>query len=288
MKNPGPGQRARRLQALTLALTVVLTVGLGGILYLSATSIPYLAVSPSTDPVFGSLNSCLLAAVPERVGFAVSRDVQRAAAWSPTRLVECAGTPPVATSWAMGSITLASYDGAGALWIANGATDGGPHGLLRLEQGVFVERGAFTPAAMVGTATGVVALDPEGRLVAVDGAGAVSATRELPMQRNVTLVASGDGTLVALHGGGRFAVINATTLESTPAEVPCAVAHVWWRPAVPLVLVECVDLAIEVNALDSQSALMDPRRRTRSVLSGPGGVYVTACDVLPCSTEAPR
>jgi hypothetical protein len=273
---------------LTLALTVALAVALGGILYLSITSIPYLAVSPTTDPVFGPLNACLLGAVPERVGFAVSRDVARATAWSPTKLVECAGTPPVATTHALGSVTLATYDGTGALWVASGATDGGAHGLLRLEHGAFVERGSFAPAAMVGTATGVVALDPEGRLVALDGNGAVTATRELPMQRSVHLVTSGDGAMVALYGGGKFAVVSATTLASTPAEVPCPVSHVWWRPKLPLVLVECVDMAVEVNVLDSTSALMDPRGRTRSVLAGPGEVFVTSCDVLPCSSDPPR
>lgn len=286
--SPQLGQRARRLQALTLALTVALAVGLGGILYLSVTSIPYLATSPSTDPVFGALNTCLLGAVPERLGFAVSRDLTRATAWSSSRLVECAGTPPTPTVHPLGGVTLGTYDGTGALWVASASLDGGPRGLLRLEHGQLVERGALAPTAMAGTASGVVAVDGDGRLVSLDGSGAVSATRELPMQRGVHLVVNAEGTLVAVHGGGRFAVVDATTLASTPAEVPCAVAWVWWRPAVPLVLVECVDLAVEVNVLDSQSALMDPRRRTRSELSGPKGVYVTSCDVLPCSTEAPR
>ena len=284
-----PGRdRARRLQALTLALTVALAVALGGILYLSVTSLPYLATSPTTDPTFGTLNACLLAAVPERVGFAVSRDVTRVAAWSPSKFVECAGAPPVATAFELRGVTMATYDGTGALWVASAEPDGGARGLFRLEGGAFVARGTFAPAAMVGTARGVLALEPEGQLISLGADGAVSATRALPMQRNVQLVASGDGALVALFGGGRFAVVNAVTLESTAAEVPCPVQQVWWRAEGPLLLVECVDLAIEVNALDSRSVLVDPRRRTPSVLSGPGGVYVESCDVLPCSVEAPR
>ncbi len=281
-------QRARRLQALTLALTVALAVALGGITWLSVTSLPYLASSPTTDPTFGALNACLLGSVPERLGFAVSRDTKRASAWSPRQLVECAGAPPVSTSHALTGVTLAAYDGTGALWVASSSNDGGPHGLLRLEAGQFIERGAFAPSAMVGTAAGVLALDAQGQLIALAADGAVSATRALPLQRNVTLVADASGTLVALFGGGRFAVINAVTLESTPAEVPCPVSHVWWRPSSPLLLVECLDLSVEVNALDSQSALVDPRQRTPSVLSGPTGVYVQSCDMLPCTAEAPR
>ena len=64
--------RARRLQAWTLGLTAVLAVGLGGVVWLSASTLPYLAVSPGTDPVFGPHNTCLLASVTERLGFAVS------------------------------------------------------------------------------------------------------------------------------------------------------------------------------------------------------------------------
>ncbi len=62
----------------------------------------------------------------------------------------------------------------------------------------------------------------------------------------------------------------------------------WWRAGAPLLLVECVDLALEINALNSESALAQPRRRIPATLVGPGGQYVTSCDVLPCTVEAPR
>jgi hypothetical protein len=278
----------KRLQAVTLAVTVVLAVALGGIIYLSVTSLPYLATSPTTDPSFGALNACLLTAVPERLGFAVSRDGARVAAWSPRQLVECAGTPPVPTTFPRTGITQATYDGSGALWVASSSGDGGPSGLLRLEEGQFVERGPFSPAALVGTARGVVGLEPSGQLIALSANGEVSATRALPFTRNVQLQVSSDGALVAIFGGGRFAVVDAITLKSTPAEVPCPVEHVWWRANAPLLVVECVDLALEVNALNSESALAAPRRRIPSTLVGPSGVYVQSCDVLPCSVEAPR
>ena len=279
----------KRLQSLTtLAVTVALAVALGGITYLSVTSLPYLATSPTTDPAFGALNACLLGAVPERLGFAVSRDATRVAAWSPRQLVECAGTPPVPITFPRTGITQATWDGTGTLWIASGGVDGGPSSLLRLEGDQFVERGAFSPAALVGTAKGVVALEPSGQLIALSAAGEVSATRALPSSRNVQLQVSSDGALVALFGGGRFAVVDAVTLQSTPAEAPCPVEHVWWRAGVPLLVVECVDLALEINALNSESALAPPRRRIPSTLVGPTGVYVQSCDMLPCSVEAPR
>lgn len=278
----------KRLQSLTLVVTVGLAVALGGITYLSVTSLPYLATSPTTDPVFGAHNACLLSAVPERLGFAVSRDGASVAAWSPKQLVVCSGTPPTATLFPSTGITQATWDGAGALWIASGGVDGGPSALLRLEGGAFIERGAFSPAALVGTAHGVVGLEPSGQLIALSTTGEVSATRALPSSRGVQLQVSGDGALVALFGGGRFAVVDAATLQSTPAEAPCPVQKVWWRAGSPLLVVECVDLSLEVNALDSQSALLEPRRRFPSTLVGPGGTYVQSCDVLPCTVEAPR
>lgn len=273
---------------MTLAVTVVLAVALGGIIYLTATSLPYLATSPTTDPTFGALNACLLPAVSERLGFAVSRDAKSVAAWSPRQLVVCAGAPPSPTAFPLTGITQATWDGMGALWVASAPMDGGPSHLLRLEGESFVERGAFAPAALVGTAQGVVALEPSGQLIALSAEGEVSATRALPTSRNVALQTSGDGALVAISGGGRFAVVDAVTLKSTPAEVPCPVQHVWWRPGLPLLVVECFDLSLEVNALNSQSALVEPRRRVPSTLAGPAGMYVQSCDVLPCTAEAPR
>lgn len=280
--------RSQRLQLITLALTGVLTAALGGIIYLSITSIPYLAVSPSTDPAFGKLNACLLAAVPERIGWAVSRDVKTAAAWSTNTLAVCAGDEPTATTHALNGVTLGAFDGAGALWVSQSGGDAAGARLLRFDGKEFVERGAFAPAALVGTANGVVALETQGQLIALSANGAVTATRELPMQRGVHLVANSEGTHLALFSGGKFAVIDAKTLESTPAEAPCPVTWVWWRVGSPLLLVECVDISIEINALDSRSTLLEPRQRIRSVLSGPSGVYVQSCDVLPCSATPPR
>ncbi|MBL8915636.1 MAG: hypothetical protein JNM17_33365 [Archangium sp.] len=289
--------RSQRLQLITLALTGVLTAALGGIIYLSITSIPYLAVSPATDPAFGRLNACLLAAVPERTGWAVSRDLSTAAAWSTNKLVVCGGVDPrspagspaevIAAPHALTGVTLGAFDGSGALWISQSGGDTESPRLMRFDGKQFVERGHFAPAALVGTANGVVALETQGQLIALAADGAVTATRALPLQRGVHLTVNSEGTHLALFGGGKFAVIDAKTLESTPAEAPCPVSWVWWRPGSPLLLVECVDIAIEVNAIDSRSTLLEPRQRIRSTLSGPTGVYVQSCDVLPCSATPP-
>jgi hypothetical protein len=277
--------RSQRAQLITLIVTGALTVALGGIIYLSVTSIPYLAVSPSTDPAFGKVNACLLAAVPERTGFAVSRDLKRAAAWSTNKLVVCDEGGP--TTHALTGVTLGTWDGTGALWIAQAAGDVDSPKVLRLEGTSFVERGAFAPAGMVGTLNGIVALEPQGQLIALSSDGAVTATRTLPLQRLVHLAVNSEGTHLALFGGGKFSVIDAKTLESTPAEAPCPVSWVWWRPGSPLLLVECVDIAIEINAIDSRSTLLEPRQRIHSMLTGPTGVYVQSCDVLPCSATPP-
>lgn len=271
-----------RAQQVTLALSVVLAVSLGAIVYFAVTSLPYLAVSPSTDPRFGALNSCLLPAVPERVGFAVSRDATKAAAFSTSKLVECAGTPPVATTHERAGVTLAAYDGTGALWVAT------REALSRLEDGAWVEKGHFATSALVGAAFGVVALHDDGTLAALKSDGSVSGTRQLPDARGVRLAVNADGALVAVWGGGKLSIVNSVTLEPTRAEVACAVREVWWRPEPQLFVAACFDVTVEVNAFTSESALLQARRRAPSALVGATGDYVTGCDVLPCSVEAPR
>lgn len=279
-------ERGRRLQAVTLALTVVLGVALVGIVYFAVTSLPYLATSPSTDATFGPLNACLLQALPERVGFAVNRDDTRVAAWSTSAVVVCAGSPPAPRRFELPGVTLGTWDFSGGLWLARAPLDGGAASLQHLEDDHFVERGQLAPTAMEGTAHGVLLLDAQGQVLAVGPDGSVLASRQIPLERRVTLVSNATGSLVALFGGGRFAVINTATLASTPAEAPCPVEYVWWRPEEVLLVAQCLDLVVEINALDSRSALLEPRQRTKSVLSGP--VYVERCDMLPCTAEAPR
>lgn len=281
-------RRPPRRVARPLALTVALAMALGAIVYLSVTSLPYLAASPTTDPAFGALNACLLEAVPQRVGFAVSADATRAAAWSPTHVAECAGTPPAPATFLRPGVTLGAYDRAGALWLAAPGRDGGAASLLRLEQGQLVDRGALAPTALVGTARGVLALDASGQLVSVSGEGDVLAARALPGPLAVQLAASADGALVSLVGEGRFAVVRVDTLEQTPTRASCPVQRAWWRPGTARLVVECADLALDLDALSSEGTLADPARRAPSVLLGAAGLYAQPCDQLPCSAEPPK
>lgn len=281
-------RRPPRRAGKPLALTVALAMALGAIVYLSVTSLPYLAASPTTDPAFGALNACLLEAVPQRLGFVVSADATRAAAWSPGHVAECAGTPPAPTRFEVPGVTLAAYDREGALWLAGPPRDGGAPVLRRLEGGLLVEKGALTATALAGTARGVLALDAAGQLVSVSTAGDVLATRALPGPRAVTLAVSADGQLASLVGDGRFAVVRVDTLEQTPTRASCPVLRAWWRPGTARVVVECEDLALDLDALGSEGTLVDATRRVPSVLLGPAGLYVQACDQLPCSAEPPR
>ncbi|MBL9039231.1 MAG: hypothetical protein JNG84_11995, partial [Archangium sp.] len=76
-----------RVQPVTLVLSMALAATVVSLLYLAVTSLPYLSTSPTADPTFGTVNACLLRAVPSRVGFAVSFDAGSAAAWNHERLV---------------------------------------------------------------------------------------------------------------------------------------------------------------------------------------------------------
>ena len=55
--------------------------------------------------------------------------------------MECAGTPPVATTHERAGVTLAAYDGTGALWAAT------REALFRLENGAWEEKGRFATSA---------------------------------------------------------------------------------------------------------------------------------------------
>ena len=62
---------------------------LGGIIYLTSTSLPYLEMSPTADPTWGAINACLLREVPQRVGFTVDATHTEAAGWNGEHLAAC-------------------------------------------------------------------------------------------------------------------------------------------------------------------------------------------------------
>ena len=279
---------------MTLLLSVALAVVLGTLIYFAVTSLPFLAVSPTSDPTFGRINECLLAAVPSRVGFAVSRDARRALAWSSDLAVECVDGEPAAakTVWKVGGVVDAAYDGEQRLWLAVHAEDS--TNLQIMEPGGPRPIGKVAPQHLVGTAVGVVVLEPGGRLVSVHADGAVGGLVDLQPMENVQLTASADGARVALVVGGGMYVFEAASLAKLRGEAPCDLEYLWWLrdeadtgPTRHHAQLACGPeaswgLTIDVDS-NAQEKATPPRER--AVLAGPRGPYVRRCDMLPCTAE---
>ncbi len=281
----------RKNQSTTLLLTFGLAATLGVLLYFSTTSLPYFAASPTTDPVFGEVNACLLQAAPSaRVGFAVSKDAKSAAVWSNRHLVRCSGA--VATEWPIAGIAAAAFDGAGRLWAASGAADAGDARLLVFEgSGTPVVRGDTRPAQLVGVDDGIVALEPSGRLISVRGDGAVSGLVDLRAAPTAQLTASGDGQRVALVAHGGLYVFDSHTLEKIRAEASCPVEFLWWSRVGHRAVLSCGPDASWALFIDVDSGHQDTapdHRRVHSELAGPQGPWVQPCDGLPCTATEPE
>jgi len=282
-------RRRPQSNLLTLALSVALAVTVGAIVYLATTSLPFLAVSPTSDPTFGALNECLLSAAPQRVGFAVGRDARRAAAWTNDEVVECREGEAAAVVKLPGA-TVGAYDGRGRLWVAARGPDAGATGLFLLKGGEAHAVGELSPQALAGTREGVVALEPSGRLVAFSGDGAVTATRTVAQAGDAALSTSGDGQRAAVRVGGGLVALDATTLEVVRAEAPCAVERLWWLKGGHRVLVGCgpgESWALVLDVDTGQSEAAPARARVEALLVGPEGPWVRPCDVLPCTAEEP-
>lgn len=273
----------------TLLLTVALAVALGGIVYLAVTSLPYLAVSPTSDPTFGDLNHCLLELVPERVGFAVSRDAKAAAAWSSDQLAECR-TGEAGRTWQVRGVTIGAYDASARLWVATAAPDAGSSRVSIIVNDTFQERGTLAAQAIVGTASGVVVLESTGRLAALAYDGSVTGVYELKSARGAVLSSSADGERVAVAVDRGLFALDARTLKELRAEAPCEVNGLWWLRGGHRALLSCgADEAFALT-LDVDTGAQDPapaRARARSVLAGVDAPYVQACDVLPCTADEP-
>jgi hypothetical protein len=275
-----------------LLLTVALAVALGFIVYLAVTSLPYLAVSPSTDPAFGSLNACVLNTLPERTGWALSRDAQRLAAWSSDSLVICGSAQQTPErTWRQPGVTAGAFDAQGALWVAAQPSDAAGATLWVLEGSAAARPMTSTLAVqtLAGTSHGVVVLEATGRLTALDVAGAVAGAAELPPGdfRAATLHASADGERVAVVVGGGVFVLDAS-LHLLRAEAPCTVESMWWLADGHVALLQCsgtLTLRYDVDTAHADAA--PSRARVPSTLVGPAPLWAQPCDMLPCSAEPP-
>lgn len=274
---------------MTLLLSVALAATLGVLVYFSVTSLPYLAVSPSSDPTFGEINGCLLHAVPSaRVGFAVSPDLTSAAVWSNALIARCTGA--VERTWPIPGVTQAAFDGKGRLWAVSGALDAGSARVLLLEGDFPQERGDARPAHLVGTEDGVVALEASGRLIAIKADGAVGGLVDLKPMLDAVLSASADGRRVAITASGGIFVFESSTLLRVRAEAPCDVEFLWWLREGHRTLISCGPRTSWALFLEVDTGVQDiapARGRIRSVLAGPGGPWVQPCDVLPCTAVEP-
>jgi hypothetical protein len=289
-------RRRPRAPGPSLLVSLALAATVGGTIYLAVTSLPYLALAPTTDPVFGAMNECLRAAVAERVGFAVSADLAQAAAWSTDQLARCrgdgdGGVSGSAEGWSLTGLTLAAFDDDGRLWTAQREPDGGRPVIAVFDGSHRRTLGEARPAAMVGTATGVVLFEAPGRLVALVADGTIPALRDLPPTREPMLSRSADGTRVALVHGGGFSIFDAHSLAVVTSQAPCDVEFLWWRPGGHEVILSCGPgaswgLRVDTN-VDRQEALT-AAPPVRAFLAGPRPVWVQACDGLPCSAPAPE
>lgn len=295
----GGGRRKLLLSPVwTFLLSVAVAAGIGIILYLVTTSLPYLASSPTTDPVFGELNQCLIDTLAEpRVGFAVSADGTQAAAYGGASLALCQGQgrdggKAAGARRALRGISLAAFDFSGTLWVAVERKGVGEQGLWRLGKGGALERvGEFAPVALVGHAGGVVGLDASGRLLSMSGAGAPLGVAQLPTAPvgAVQLSVNADGTLVAAVAGGGLFLFRAHDLARVRAEGPCGVEFLWWRGEADRAVVSCAPKGSWALELGTNGALTPApsRERTPSALVPLRGVYVQPCETLPCSAPEP-
>ncbi len=283
----GARDRQRSMALATFMLTLVSAAVLGGIIYLTSTSLPYLAMSPTADPTWGAINACLLREVPQRVGFTVDATHTEAAGWNGEHLAACRIEGTVFTP-AVSAVASAAFDRTGHLW----ALAGQPTHLLFFKSLAPVDLGEVNAIRLVGTATGVITLDPQGELRSIDATGAVLGVAHLPLPwvNDVALSTSGDGERLAAVAQHQAQLFDVSTLRALPHPAGCDVEFLWWLAGGHQALLQCAPtgslfLTLEADTGDTNSAPAGPR--APSVLSGPQGPWVESCDTLPCTAKPP-
>ncbi len=285
---------------MVLAASLLTAGALGLVVYATSTSLPYLASSPTTDPSFGRLNACLTAALPsERLGFAVSPDARRAAAFGRGKLVLCEEQDghPASRTLDLFGVRDAAFDFHGALWLATeptGPDASGGHGaaLWWVAQGEPVRIGDLSPIALAGHADGVVALEQTGRLVSLASPSEVTGHALLPSPptEEVHLSTDASGTRVALVAGKGVFAYRAKDLLPLRAEGPCEAEYLWWSTEPAKAVVSCApgaSWALTLDVASGEREAAPARARIRSTLAPKARLYVQACEHLPCSAPAP-
>lgn len=276
------GKLSRALGPRSWALSLIIAAALGLLIAVATTSLPYLVSSPTTDPHFGALNHCLIAALQgPRLGWAVSPDASRAATFGARAVALCGkGGPPIVFS-APGA-TAITFDGEGRLWVAAGEQ------LLRQEAEQLVPMGDFAPVALAGHAAGVLALDAEGQLLSISPQGEVLGQARLP-EVGALSVGPGGAVAAVLAGGGVLAY-EARTLTPLRAEAPCPIETLWWLDFPERVLLSCQKgqgLALTLDLRTGERTEAPRRSRTPARRLSGLALYVQGCDGLPCTAPAP-
>ena len=290
------GRKSARLlrgaSARAWPLTLVIAAGLGLLLYVATTSLPYLIASPVGDAYLGALNDCLSRqlAGATRLGWAVAPDASRAAVFGP-RIVAVCGEDGTHARLELPGATALAFDGERHLWVATGGR------LLRERDGSLQPVGDITPPEwLIGHAGGVIALDAAGQLVSVAPDGKVLGQAQVPGAGGRLSVGPA-GQLAAVEWGGGVLVYDARTLALVRAEAPCAVEFLWWLDAPDQVLLACGEapsqggkpapaaLRFDVRTGTHQEAPARTRAPARRL---PGrALYVQGCDGFPCTATPP-
>lgn len=272
-------------------LTLVIAAGLGLLLYVATTSLPYLIASPAGDAHLGSLNDCLSRrlAGATRLGWAVAPDASRAAVFGP-RVVAVCGEDGTYARLDVPGVTALAFDGDRHLWVAAGGH------LLREWDGVLQTVGDIAPPEwLIGHAGGVVALDASGQLISVAPDGKVLGQAQVPGPGG-RLSVGADGALAAVEWGGGFIVYDARTLELVRAEAPCAVEFLWWLDSADQVLLTCgasaspespAPAALRVDVRTGTREALPARTRAPARRLSGRALYVQGCDGFPCTATPP-
>lgn len=283
------------------ALSAMGAVAFAVIVYFAGTSIAWFASSPTSDPLFGRHNHCLLTALHDaRTGFAVSPDGEFTAGFDGKQVAVCRLPPSAAADapaqlrrWPLRGVTHAAWDWSGTLWVAARSEENGVSTLWRMRSDAEPQRaGEISAVALAGHGRGLVALGADGKLISLGSDGAALGFVELPHAagRSAQLSVDASGKVVSVVASGGVWVFSADALEPLRAESPCDVEYLWWSTEPARAIVSCgpgESWALTLDAISGTREELPKRSRIRAALVQKLKTYVRACDGLPCQSEAP-
>jgi hypothetical protein len=273
-------KRRRWPELLSLLITGVLAVALGTMIYLAATGLPFLSISPTSDVNFGAANACLLNRVPERIGFAVSADAKKVAAWATDRLSVCSAEGEIYSLPLVG-LHLGRFDRQGNLWLAQG---GPVEQLLEVSSsGEVRPLGPMQVLGLEGTSSGAVVMQSSGHLVAVHSDGSLEASQIISPSANMVLGANASGEFVSVLRSPQHGIYRSRDL-SYLGQAPCDIQALSWERNSSHFVVRCDDvdglvLRCEAQTMQCEALPLEAFPKGIPVDT----ISVEACDGLPCT-----